>query len=242
MVRKPLESVIKDFIGIHGNKYDYSLVEYITNKVPVTIICSVHGEFKQKPNSHLLGKGCKKCGDIEGSKKRMHSKEEFVEKANKKHNYKYNYEHTNYTGDGKKLEVECKVHGSFTLRANSHLNGVGCKKCYESVRSCFSRTGFEEKAKGKDCQLYLIKCWNENEEFYKIGITTKDPKHRFSSSIAMPYNYEIIDTIIGTATYIFDLEKNTLRDLSPYKYVPNIKFVGHTECVKKENLNLQFLK
>ncbi len=38
---------------VHGDKYDYSLVEYINNKTKVKIICPIHGEFEQTPTSHI---------------------------------------------------------------------------------------------------------------------------------------------------------------------------------------------
>lgn len=47
--------------AIHGDKYDYSKVEYINNHTKVCIICKEHGEFWQRPNDHLSGKGCKGC-------------------------------------------------------------------------------------------------------------------------------------------------------------------------------------
>ena len=47
---------------IHGDKYDYSKVEYINATTKVCIICPIHGEFWQTPAKHLSGKGCKKCG------------------------------------------------------------------------------------------------------------------------------------------------------------------------------------
>lgn len=46
---------------IHGNKYDYSKVEYRGVKTKVCIICPMHGEFWQTPNDHLSGKGCSHC-------------------------------------------------------------------------------------------------------------------------------------------------------------------------------------
>lgn len=39
---------------IHGDKYDYSRVEYVKNNLKVIIICRVHGEFVQPPKNHLL--------------------------------------------------------------------------------------------------------------------------------------------------------------------------------------------
>ena len=45
----------------HCGKYDYSKVKYINSKTEVIIICTIHGEFSQKPSEHLSGKGCKFC-------------------------------------------------------------------------------------------------------------------------------------------------------------------------------------
>ena len=46
---------------IHSNKYDYSKTSYVNNRTKVTIICPIHGEFEQTPNSHLSGSGCPMC-------------------------------------------------------------------------------------------------------------------------------------------------------------------------------------
>ena len=46
---------------IHGDKYDYSKVEYINNSTKIIITCKEHGLFEQQPNNHLMGKKCKKC-------------------------------------------------------------------------------------------------------------------------------------------------------------------------------------
>jgi len=45
----------------HGNKFDYSKVEYKSRLEKVIIICSVHGEFEQVAKDHLSGRGCLKC-------------------------------------------------------------------------------------------------------------------------------------------------------------------------------------
>ena len=55
------EQFIQKACEIHGNKYDYSKVNYINNHTKVCIICPEHGEFWQTPNSHLLGNGCTCC-------------------------------------------------------------------------------------------------------------------------------------------------------------------------------------
>jgi len=49
---------------IHNNFYDYSLVNYVNNKIKVKIICPIHGIFEQTPNSHLSNTKCYKCSNI----------------------------------------------------------------------------------------------------------------------------------------------------------------------------------
>jgi hypothetical protein len=58
---KTTEEFIKKAKEVHGNKYDYSKVEYKGAFTKVCIICPEHGEFWQVPNNHLNGKGCPYC-------------------------------------------------------------------------------------------------------------------------------------------------------------------------------------
>jgi len=59
---------IEDSRKIHGNKYDYSKVEYTKNKNKVTIICPKHGDFEQQALSHKRGFGCPRCAITQTSK------------------------------------------------------------------------------------------------------------------------------------------------------------------------------
>ena len=71
----------------HNNRYDYSKAIYTGIKKKILIICPIHGELEQSAEAHLLGCGCKDCHyDLS----RM-SLVEFIERANKKHNNKYDY-------------------------------------------------------------------------------------------------------------------------------------------------------
>lgn len=64
--RKPLEQFIEEAKKIHGNKYDYSKVQYKNNKEKVEIICPVHGSFWQTVKHHLNGCGCPMCNSSKG--------------------------------------------------------------------------------------------------------------------------------------------------------------------------------
>lgn len=124
------EEFIEKAIKIHGDKYDYSLVDYKKTIIKVKIICKEHGIFEQRPNDHLGGKGCKKCGRNLAIKQTTMSLDEFIEKANKKHKFKYNYNSIiNYINTKHKIPIKCLIHGIFYQTGESHLCGQGCPKC-----------------------------------------------------------------------------------------------------------------
>lgn len=58
------EEFVKKAIKLHGNRYDYSSVVYIHNKLKVKIMCFDHGVFLQTPHEHLSGNGCRLCGQL----------------------------------------------------------------------------------------------------------------------------------------------------------------------------------
>ena len=113
----------------HNGKYDYSKVQYVNNKTKVCIICSEHGEFWQPPTNHLSGQGCFKCGIEKKAKNQALSTKEFIKKANKVHDGKYNYINVNYKDSKTKVCIICPEHGEFWQVPNVHLQGHGCPKC-----------------------------------------------------------------------------------------------------------------
>ena len=123
----------KEFIErakkIHGNKYDYSKVKYIDYETPVTIICPIHGEFQQSPNSHLHSYGCPKCGHKNINADRKLTTEEFIKKAKEVHGDKYDYSKVEYKNNKTPVTIICPIHGEFKQRPANHLSGNGCKKC-----------------------------------------------------------------------------------------------------------------
>ena len=61
------ESIIKKFRKVHGETFDYSLVDYVNHTTKITIICQLHGPFEQQPRLHLRGStGCRECIAIRG--------------------------------------------------------------------------------------------------------------------------------------------------------------------------------
>jgi len=127
--RKTTEEFIKDSIKIHDNKYDYSLVEYVSNGSKVEIICPIHGIFEIRPNDHLSKKvGCNKCNNASISKSN-NVKKNIIERFNIIHNFKYDYSYSEYSRTDSKIKIICPTHGEFLQSPHHHLNGVGCQKC-----------------------------------------------------------------------------------------------------------------
>ena len=117
------EFIIKS-IRVHGDKYDYSNVEYNNNHTEINIICKEHGNFTQTPQGHLSGRGCKKC-----SGKYKYSTEEWIIMAKEMHGDKYDYSKSIYNFSKANVIIICKKHGEFQQKPNGHLQGKGCIKC-----------------------------------------------------------------------------------------------------------------
>ena len=118
------ETFIEKAISIHGDKYDYSKVEYVNNKTKVCIICPIHGEFWQKPDKHLQGHGCTYCASTYKL-----TTEVFINKANDIHKYKYDYSKVNYVNTETKVPIICPEHGEFWQTPHAHLKGNECPYC-----------------------------------------------------------------------------------------------------------------
>ena len=52
MAKLTTEEFIAKAKAVHGDKYDYSQVEYVNNHTKVSIICPIHGVFRQRPLDH----------------------------------------------------------------------------------------------------------------------------------------------------------------------------------------------
>ena len=107
----------------HGNKYDYSKVEYNTTKDKVCIICPEHGEFWQSPEKHMNGQGCPKCIG------RFLTKDKFIRKARDVHGDKYDYSKVEIKKKKDKVCIICPEHGEFWQFPYTHMKNHGCPKC-----------------------------------------------------------------------------------------------------------------
>jgi len=208
----------------HSNKYTYSNFKYINDKTKGLITCSKHGDFKQTPNNHLVGKGCPVCAQISKSS----NLPEFLVKSNKVHKNKYDYSLFNYTNNRNKSTIICPTHGEFEQTPSSHLSGSGCPGC--------SIKGFDQTKPGI---LYYLKIIADSGLIvYKIGITNKSVKERFN--LIDLAKIEIVKlTKYDIGLYAFQEEQRILKEYSQYKYHgPAILESGNTELFTKNVLDI----
>lgn len=176
------EDFIKRAIEIHGDKYDYSQVNFINSNTKVSIICKIHGEFLQKASSHINQKaGCPKCGN--NLKKTL---VEFIEEANKIHNNRYDYSLVNYINKKTNIKIICKIHGVFLQTPGSHIaQKSNCPKCnFEITRIRLTKTNeqFIKEAIKIHGNKYDYKYVQYVNGYKKVKI--KCPKHNIFEQVA----------------------------------------------------------
>ena len=138
MTRKlTTEEFITKAREIHGDKYDYSKVEYVNARVKVTIICPEHRSFDQIPDSHLRGAGCGKCSIELRLKqtidKRIKAFKEILKIKSKSKIKLIDKTFLNY--HKKETEFVCEKHGLFKDRPTNVINNFHpCNKCSEEIR------------------------------------------------------------------------------------------------------------
>jgi len=230
-VQESIRSTTKIFIRKanikHDNKYDYSVVDYKHSRENVIIICPLHGKFIQTPNQHMKGSGCRKCmyDTIHRS-----TTEDFIEKANIKHNHKYDYSMVDYKHSKEYITIICSTHGKFIQTPNLHLTGSGCISC--------AKTGFDINEEGT---LYYIKFESDTQILYKIGITNLKVKQRLTS---MGINKNFKTTILQELFFesgsdALYMEKSILQEFKNFQYKGDpIMKSGNSELFIKDVLKL----
>jgi len=221
------EEILQQFITKHNNFYNYSNVVYTDRRVPIDIICPIHGLFPQTPEKHLLGRGCPDCGKILQAKTKIEkASKKFVAEADNLHNGIYDYSLVEYKKATLPVKLICKKHGIFEISPNKHLDKKhkrGCQQCgWERCEPIHN----VETYRNKRTILYYIKV----DDIYKIGITMRKNtlsrysiKERNKITVLNEWVYED-----GSEAY--KLEKNIIKSNISNKY-SGIKLLdsGNTE-------------
>jgi len=172
---------------IHGDKYDYSKVEYIDSTKKIIIGCKIHGYFDQLPLNHIKSDtGCTKCGNelrIKNLEKYINNKklttQDFIEKSKKVHGDKYDYSKVEYIDSTTKVNINCEIHGIFEQIASDHLSGRGCSKCKNKTEGIVYN--------------FLCKIFNEVYYQYSPEWAINDNKNKLRFDFYIPFLNIIIE-------------------------------------------------
>jgi hypothetical protein len=183
------ESFIEEAKKVHGDKYDYSKVNYVNGHTKVCIICPVHGEFWQTPNNHVRNRNCPKCGQIATHDKQALTTEQFIAKAKEVHGEKYDYSNVKYVNNHTEVCIICHEHGEFWQKPMKHLVGHGCIKCGESKLESEVRVLLEENNIDyvQECDYTVFK-WLKRQKLdfflpeYNVAIECQGEQHYFPVS------------------------------------------------------------
>ena len=133
----------------HGNRYDYSKVQYKNFETKVCIVCPKHGEFWQTPHMHLCGDGCPLCNTSKLEKEiiELLDKENIVYEYQKKFDWLKNKNKmsVDFFLPGYNLVIECQ--------GRQHFREEVFFKSSDGYRGLVSR----DKLKKKLCNEHGIK-------------------------------------------------------------------------------------
>ena len=179
------EEFIKRAKEIHGNKYDYSEVEFVNTSTKVKIYCKkCKIFFWQTPSDHIYSKaGCPKCGNELNSTKRATGKEEFIKRSREKFGDKFDYSRVVYKSNRKKVEIYCKECKKYFLQSpGSHLlSKFGCPYCSNKYKNTnkLTKEEFIERAVRVHGNLYNYSKANYIDRNTKILIIDNETGDEF---------------------------------------------------------------
>ncbi len=194
-VCKDTESFIRKSRNIHGNIYDYSLVNYITAKTPVKIVCKKHGIFEQTPDTHTRS-GCPKCNCFRTS---LIEREWFksLNLPNLKYNFHIKVGNKSFYVDGfdVKTNTAYEFNGDY-FHGNPafFFGGIINRSCKRSYGELYTNTIEKEKLL-KSAGYNVISIW-ESDYLKSIGKTYK----------IKPHNHQYFEWYFNRLWQLADLE------------------------------------
>lgn len=218
-----IEAFLEKAKRIFGDRYDYYKVNYINNKTKVIIICKIHGEFSQSPQSHLKGSNCKSCSKIIIANKKSITKKEFFTRVNKKHNFKYDYSKVKFTKLKQNIIIICPIHGEFSQRASSHFYN-GCINCRDdsyrrSVKEVIDKANFIHNNKYNYIDFV---CYKNNKQILNILCKTHGIFHKTVADHLYGSGCDNCNIIIHNDNAYNDfITKANIVHGNEYKYINN---------------------
>ena len=240
--RKSKSLLIEQFKEKHGDRFDYSLMEYKSTNEKIKIRCIKHDEiFEQTSKNHLTGQvGCSQCkNEIFHLHNKNKSYRTFTTRAKAKYGDHYTYDFDSFETNRGNVTINCKLHGNFTMSQHLVLHTCACPICHPKEyvdTTSYTKTNYIKLCKDTGSNLYLMRLSNENELFYKIGISNN--LTRRAKDIAGDYPVELVHSIFSADPgKVWTNERKLHKIFKEKSYSPLIKFKGENECFVFDTLD-----
>lgn len=146
--------------------------EFINTRSLLTIICPIHGEFKQRYFDSLKTVwGCRKCYEDSEKINKVTNPDKVLERLVSVWNeinpgfYDFSKVLESFTGMNNKIEVICPIHGSFFPQAGNFLNGHGCKLC-SNIQNGINKSLGKDRFIERSIEVWGKDRWNYNKVNY----------------------------------------------------------------------------
>ena len=180
------EKFLKKAKEIFGNFYNYDRVDYIDASTKICIICPIHGEFWQTPNSHLNKTGCPICG----SNTKYFDIEKTIDLIKKECSIRIkngiSQTFVKYLGDWRfgatEIIINCPLHGDYVVTIRDFLENrsFGCQKCSLNNHSLDSQREQKFQSLKNDCdKIFGVNFYDFSKALYvnedtKIEVVCKE--------------------------------------------------------------------
>lgn len=231
-----LDEILIKLKNKHGDKFDYSGIDFKDYFTPVTFRCRIHNEnVTQTLSAHFHSKnGCLKCRKDAISNYQKNDTKYFIEKSEEVHGDFYNYENSVYIKSTELITITCPIHGDFEQLAQSHMKGSGCKKCALLGNSVYNTKRAMKNGiiwKKERTTLYFLEFVSQNEKYLKVGISKEfDIRLRTLKRLSQCEVNQVILNDLSLYDAVI-VEQAVLKEFESHRHTPSIKFPGHTECL-----------
>lgn len=198
---------------------DMELISFYKSYHKTVFFKTRYGLIKTKPG-YLLS-GC-----YPTIKSAVNKTEYWINQAIEVYGDKYNYSLVDYINSATKIDIICKKHGVFTQTPASHLSEHGCPGCGRKILERLEKN--KKEYIGIPAKLYILELKNEEESFFKIGVTRDKIKYR--AKRMRPYKYTLLKDFDLNLYEAVLKEYEWLEILKQYQHTPEHKFKGYTEC------------